>query len=205
MPKGHFAEPRWAQCASLARRGPRRSSRSPAPGPGRQCLLSAFPQWIHFLDAKHLYLLVLPFEWCLWLVCFELHYRLECNCGGSIFISLRVAANHSYMLQRIYNCLVLCICVLTAFGKFYGEEYAWFKIYNNVTGTFSSILPIFKIVFSLNFSTLTSLFFLAVGRNSLLAPYAFSASRLYFIYCLYTIFLEVICRTNNLEGLFSVE
>lgn len=46
-----------------------------------------------------------------WLVCFELHYRLECNCGKSIFILLRVAANHSYMLQRIYNCLVLYVCV----------------------------------------------------------------------------------------------
>lgn len=26
---------------------------------------AAFLQWIHFLDAKHLYLLVLPFEQCL--------------------------------------------------------------------------------------------------------------------------------------------
>lgn len=86
----------------------------------------AFLQWIHFLDAKHLYLLVLPFEQCLWLVCFELHYRLECNCGESIFILPRVAANHSYMLQRIYNCLVWYVCFLTAFEKFYGEEYTWF-------------------------------------------------------------------------------
>lgn len=122
-----------------------------------------------------------------------------------VFLYHWVAANHSYMLQRIYNCLVLCICVLIALGKFYGEEYAWFKIYNDVTGTFSSILPIFKVVFSLNFSALTSLFFLAVGHNSLLAPYTFSASRLHFIYCLYIIFLEIICRTNNLGGLFPVE
>lgn len=106
-----LAEPRCsAPC--LARRGPRRSTGSPATGPGRQQLRCiSFLQWIHFLDAKHLYLLVLPFERCLWLVCFELHYRLECNCGESIFMLLRVAANHSYMLQRIYNCLVLCVHV----------------------------------------------------------------------------------------------
>lgn len=77
---------------------------------GSSCSVAFLP-WIHFLDAKHLYLLVLSFEQCLWLVCFKLHYRLECNCGESIFILLRVASNHSYMLQRIYNCLVLYMCV----------------------------------------------------------------------------------------------
>lgn len=109
--KVRLAEPRCS--APLpARRGPRRSTRSPALGPGLQRLRCiSFLQWIHFLDAKHLYLLVLPFKRCLWLVCFELHYRLECNCGESIFMLLRVAANHSYMLQRIYNCLVLCVHV----------------------------------------------------------------------------------------------
>lgn len=48
----------------LPRRGPPRSTGSPAPGPGLSSSV-AFLQWVHFLDAKHLYLLVLPFERCL--------------------------------------------------------------------------------------------------------------------------------------------
>lgn len=69
------------------------------------------------LDAKRLCLLTLPFERCLRLVCFELHYRQECDCGGSIFILPGGAANHSYMLQRIYNCVVLCVCVFNGISE----------------------------------------------------------------------------------------
>lgn len=86
----------------------------------------AFLQWVHFLDAKHLYLLVLPFERCLWLVCFELHYRLESNCE-SLFILLGVAANHSDMLQRIYNCSILYVYVFNCIWVFMEENKHDFK------------------------------------------------------------------------------
>lgn len=118
----------------------------------------AFIQWIHFLDAKHLYLLVLPFERCLWLVCFELHYRLECNCGKSIFVEPRVAADHSYMLQRIYNCLVLYMCVFNCIWEALRKRICMILMCNCVMCTFSSISPTVKIIFSLSFSALTSLF-----------------------------------------------
>lgn len=76
-----------------------------------------FLRRIQVLDAKRLCLWTLPFERCLRLVCFELHYRLECDCGGSIFILPGGAANHSYMLQRIYNCVVLCVCVFNGISE----------------------------------------------------------------------------------------
>ena len=162
----------------------------------------AFLQWIHFLDAKHLYLLVLPFEWCLWLVCFELHYRLECNCGEKIFILPRVAANHSYMLQRVCNGMVLYVCVFNCSWEVLWRRICMtFKICDNFACTFHSISATLKMIFSLNFSALTSLYIFAVGHDSFLLLRLF-CKWISLSYCLRVIFLGIICRQKTWELFF---
>lgn len=92
-------------CAASAQKGASRFHQKP----GSRPLLHFFSGFISLMQS------ICICWFChlndVWLVCFELHYSLECNCGESIFILLRVAANHSYMLQKIYNCLVLYVCV----------------------------------------------------------------------------------------------